>query len=94
VKLLTALPDPPFFGFIAALTRLLWSVAAAAVDLEATPDCWTRFEETNEEFEDVNRGCYADKCIDHRIASSVAHHGLSLSSDQMRDDASFMSVGE
>jgi hypothetical protein len=38
VKLRTALPDPPLFGFIAALTRLFWPVAAAAV--EATPDCW------------------------------------------------------
>jgi len=60
VKLLTALPDPTLFGFIAALTRLLWPVTAAAVDLEATPDCWIRFEETYDEFEYVNRGCYAD----------------------------------
>ena len=86
MKLLTALPDPPLFGFIAAFTRLLWPVAAAAVDLEATPDCWIRFEETYDEFEDVNRGCYAYKCIGHRIAPSVAHHGSSRSSDQMRDE--------
>jgi serine/threonine protein kinase len=33
VKRLAALPDPPLFGLIAALARLLWSVATATVDL-------------------------------------------------------------
>jgi|ERR1700722_7858983 len=65
VKLFATLPDPPLFGLIAALARLLWPVATATVNLRATPDCWTRSEETYDEFENVNRGCYADKRIDH-----------------------------
>ena len=74
MKLLTALPDPALLSFIAALTRLLWPAATAAVDLEATPDGRIRFEESYDEFEDVNGSCYTDKCIDHRVASSEAHH--------------------
>ncbi|MDX6462724.1 MAG: hypothetical protein QOE55_6421 [Acidobacteriaceae bacterium] len=65
VKLLTALSDPPLLCLTAAFACLLRTVATATINLCAAPNCWIRFEKTYEEFEDVNRGCYADKCIDH-----------------------------
>ncbi len=76
VELLASLPDPPLFGLIATFARLLWPVAAATVDLHASPDCWSGLEESCDELEDVNCGLNAYKCGNHVILSPMNHPTL------------------
>jgi hypothetical protein len=71
VKLLTALPDPPLFRLIATLACLFGPIATATIDLCAAPNCWIRFEETDDEFEDVDRGCNANECSNHVVPPTV-----------------------
>ena len=71
MKLLTALPDPPLFRLIATLAGLFRPIATATIDLCAAPDRWIWLEETDEEFEDVDRGCDANECSNHVIPSAV-----------------------
>jgi hypothetical protein len=74
-----ALSDPSVLGLIATLACPLRSVATPAIDLRATPDCWSRFEKTRDELEDVNCGCYADKSGKHVNHLDSVHHGPAMS---------------
>jgi hypothetical protein len=74
-KFLAALPNPPVFGLVAAFAYLVRSISTSTFYLEAAPDGCRRSEQTRDELENVDCGCYADQCGYH--AKSRPHCGPS-----------------
>jgi hypothetical protein len=59
-QFLAALPNPPVFSLITAFACLIRSVSTPTFYLEAAPDGCSRLEQTRDELENVDCGCYAD----------------------------------
>jgi hypothetical protein len=74
-QFLAALPNPPVFSLIAAFACLIRSVSTPTFYLEVAPDGCSRLEQTRDELENLDCGCYADQCGNH--AKSRPHCGPS-----------------